>query len=463
MRNRLRLSEPGSYYFGSSGGLGFGISAALGVQLGQPSRPVVCVLGEGSAQYGITALWSAVAYKIPVTFLVLRNQEYMILKWFAEFEQLSGAPGLELPGLDVAAVARAYGMSGAGGLGPRGADRARCARTSRSRTARGCCRCPWPPECGWSSGLPAAADRAPEWVASGTPGPLRSDLTRVLGAERVLSDALDLVAYASDASPYRLIPKAIAMPHDIDDVVALLGWARRSRTPLVFRAGGTSLSGQSQSDSVLVDVRRHWQRAKVLEDGLRVRVQPGMVLGHVNRLLARHGRKLGPDPASTDIACIGGVIANNSGGMRCGVVSDSYRTVRSMKLVLACGATIDTDAPGAEEQFAAAAPELAAGSRRCGISSAPTPGWPSGWRGSSRSRTPPATACVRSWTLTRRLRSSAGWSSAPRARSRSSPRPCSTPSRSVATPRSHWSSSRISTPPPTRFQRWWRRGRRRRS
>ncbi len=72
---------------------------------------MVCVLGEGSAQYGITALWSAVAYKIPVTFLVLRNQEYMILKWFAEFEQLSGAPGLELPGLDVAAVARAYGMS----------------------------------------------------------------------------------------------------------------------------------------------------------------------------------------------------------------------------------------------------------------------------------------------------------------------------------------------------------------
>jgi benzoylformate decarboxylase len=111
LRNRLRLSEPGSYYFGASGGLGFGISAALGVQLGQPARPVVCVLGEGSAQYGITALWTAVAYKIPVTFLVLRNQEYMILKWFAEFEQLSGAPGLNLPGLDVAAVARAYGMS----------------------------------------------------------------------------------------------------------------------------------------------------------------------------------------------------------------------------------------------------------------------------------------------------------------------------------------------------------------
>jgi benzoylformate decarboxylase len=111
LRNRLRISRPGSYYFCASGGLGFGISAALGVQLAQPERPVVCVLGEGSAQYGITALWTAVAYRLPVTFLVLRNDEYAILKWFSSLEQVSGAPGLDLPGLDVAAVARGYGMS----------------------------------------------------------------------------------------------------------------------------------------------------------------------------------------------------------------------------------------------------------------------------------------------------------------------------------------------------------------
>ena len=110
LRNRLRISKPGSYYFCASGGLGYGISAAVGVQLAQPQRPVVCVLGEGSAQYGITALWTAVAYKLPVTFLVLRNEEYMILKWFSMLEQVTGAPGLELPGLDVAAVANAYGM-----------------------------------------------------------------------------------------------------------------------------------------------------------------------------------------------------------------------------------------------------------------------------------------------------------------------------------------------------------------
>jgi benzoylformate decarboxylase len=110
LRNRLRISRPGSYYFCASGGLGYGISAAIGVQLAKPERPVVCVLGEGSAQYGITALWTAVAYNVPVTFLVLRNQEYSILKWFAALAQVGGAPGLELPGLDVAAVARGYGM-----------------------------------------------------------------------------------------------------------------------------------------------------------------------------------------------------------------------------------------------------------------------------------------------------------------------------------------------------------------
>jgi benzoylformate decarboxylase len=110
LRNRLRLSRPGSYYFSASGGLGFGIAAAVGVQLAQPERPVVCVLGEGSAQYGITALWTAATYRVPVTFLVLRNEEYMILKWFAEFEQAAGLPGLDLPGLDVASVAEAYGV-----------------------------------------------------------------------------------------------------------------------------------------------------------------------------------------------------------------------------------------------------------------------------------------------------------------------------------------------------------------
>ncbi len=207
----------------------------------------------------------------------------------------------------------------------------------------------------------AASDRAPDWVAGGTPEPLRSRLVAALGSERVRSRATDLIAYASDASPYRLIPQAVVMPRDVDDVVTLLGFARANSVPIVFRTGGTSLNGQAQTDSVLVDVRRHWQRARVLDGGAAIRVQPGISLGRVNRMLARYGRRLGPDPASTDFACIGGVIANNSGGMRCGTTADSYSTVRSMKLVLACGAVIDTAAPDAEEKFVSQTPELASG------------------------------------------------------------------------------------------------------
>jgi D-lactate dehydrogenase len=209
--------------------------------------------------------------------------------------------------------------------------------------------------------LGPAPDRAPDWVAAGTPEPLRSALVGALGADRVLTRALDLIRYASDASPYRLIPQAVVVPRDTGEVVSLLGCATATGAGLVFRAGGTSLNGQSQTDSILVDVRRHWRRIRIEDDGARARVEPGAVLGHVNRLLLRHGRRLGPDPASTNIACAGGVIANNSGGMRCGVVADSYQTVSALKLVLANGAVIDTAAPGAEEAFAQAAPELAAG------------------------------------------------------------------------------------------------------
>ena len=206
-----------------------------------------------------------------------------------------------------------------------------------------------------------APDRVPDWVAAGTPEPLRSRLIEALGADRVLSRASDLVRYASDASAYRMIPQAVVAPRDVNDVVVLLRTAARLSTPVVFRAGGTSLNGQSQTDSILVDVRRHWQQASVQDGGASARVAPGATLGYVNRLLARHSRRLGPDPASTNIACAGGVIANNSGGMRCGVIADSYQTVRSMTLVLPGGAVIDTAAPDAEQRFADAAPELAAG------------------------------------------------------------------------------------------------------
>jgi D-lactate dehydrogenase len=207
----------------------------------------------------------------------------------------------------------------------------------------------------------AAPDRAPDELAGGAAQPLRGELEALLGADRVLGRASDIVRYASDASPYRLLPRAVVVARDADDVAKTLAYGRANDAPVVFRAGGTSLNGQGQSDGILVDVRRHFGGIAVEEDGALARVKPGIVLGHANRVLAPYGRKLGPDPASTDIATVGGVIANNSGGMRCGTVRDSYSTVRSMTFVLPSGTTIDTAAPGAAEHFAAEEPELAAG------------------------------------------------------------------------------------------------------
>ncbi len=111
LRNQLRLGSPGSYYFSAGGGLGFGMPASIGVQLACPERPVVCVIGEGSAQYAVQSFWTAAAYKVPVTFLVLRNEEYAILKFFSLMEEVPGAPGLDLPALDTAAVAAGYGVN----------------------------------------------------------------------------------------------------------------------------------------------------------------------------------------------------------------------------------------------------------------------------------------------------------------------------------------------------------------
>ncbi len=208
---------------------------------------------------------------------------------------------------------------------------------------------------------PAFPDRAPDSLAAGTPQPLRRELQALLGAERVLHRAIDLVRYASDASPYRLLPAVVVMAHDADDVGKTIAYARERGLAVNFRGGGTSLNGQAQTDGIMIDVRRWFSRVRIEERGARVRLCGGTLLGLANKLLARHGFKLGPDPASKDIATIGGVIANNSGGMRCGVQWDSYSTVESLKLVLASGTVIDTAEPDAEQRFAAAEPELARG------------------------------------------------------------------------------------------------------
>ncbi len=173
--------------------------------------------------------------------------------------------------------------------------------------------------------------------------------------------AIDRLGMAHDASHYLLTPQAVVAPGDAAQVAALLRACAEHGASLTFRSGGTSLSGQAVTDGLLVDTRRHFRAIEILDGGEKVRVQPGVTLGQVNRRLARYGRKLGPDPASESACTIGGVIANNSSGMTCGTQFSAYRTLESMVLVLPSGTTIDTGAPDADERLRSLEPDLFTG------------------------------------------------------------------------------------------------------
>lgn len=107
---RIGFDRARSFYFPAAGALGFGIPAAVGVQLAEPGRPVIGVIGDGSANYAITGLWSAAHYRVPATFVILRNDEYGVLKWFAGAMKATGLPGMDLPGIDYCSIAQGYGV-----------------------------------------------------------------------------------------------------------------------------------------------------------------------------------------------------------------------------------------------------------------------------------------------------------------------------------------------------------------
>jgi D-lactate dehydrogenase len=177
----------------------------------------------------------------------------------------------------------------------------------------------------------------------------------------VLTRYIDRIAFANDASVYRLIPRAVVLPETIDEVQALLRLGRQHKVPLTFRAAGTSLSGQAITDGILAVLSRKWSGLEVLDEGKRIRVQPGVIGGHVNQRLKGYQTKLGPDPASINACMMGGILANNSSGMCCGVERNAYHTLDSMAFVLPDGLFIDSADPDAHEQLAAGAPVLVRG------------------------------------------------------------------------------------------------------
>jgi D-lactate dehydrogenase len=190
---------------------------------------------------------------------------------------------------------------------------------------------------------------------------LAAALRAALPRARVITDPLRRLAYGTDASFYRRVPQVVVVADSEDDVRATLAVCRAHKAPITFRAAGTSLSGQAISDSVLLVLGDGWRGATLGLDAETIRLQPGVIGGHANRLLAPHGRKIGPDPASIDAAKIGGIAANNASGMCCGTRENSYHTLAGMRLVLADGAVLDTEDAASVAAFRQSHAELLLG------------------------------------------------------------------------------------------------------
>ncbi|SHO44518.1 D-lactate dehydrogenase [Desulfopila aestuarii DSM 18488] len=176
--------------------------------------------------------------------------------------------------------------------------------------------------------------------------------------ERIITDPLRTLAYGTDASFYRLIPQVVVKARDEGEISRLLKAAGQCEVPVTFRAAGTSLSGQAISDSVLILTGNNWQEREILEDGAKIRLQPGVIGKHANSCLAPLGRKIGPDPASINAAMIGGIAANNASGMCCGTSQNSYKTVARMRIVFQDGTLLDTGDPKSREQFKTTRPDI---------------------------------------------------------------------------------------------------------
>ena len=175
------------------------------------------------------------------------------------------------------------------------------------------------------------------------PAAFLRDAERLIPQDRRFTDALSTLAFGTDASFYRLIPKLVLRIESEDEVVELLRLARRDNVSVTFRAAGTSLSGQAISDSVLIVLGDNWNAKEIRGQGTQIRLQPGVIGAQANAWLAPYGRKIGPDPASINACKIGGIVANNASGMCCGTAQNTYHTLAGMRVVLADGTRIDTE------------------------------------------------------------------------------------------------------------------------
>ena len=180
-------------------------------------------------------------------------------------------------------------------------------------------------------------------------------------AERIITDPLRLLAYGTDASFYRLIPKIVINVESETEVARILRLAHKAGIDVTFRAAGTSLSGQAITDSVLLRLGEGWLGSRIYDNARRIDLEPGIIGAHANRSLAPFGKKIGPDPASIDTCKIGGILANNASGMCCGVAENSYQTLEELRLVFDDGTVLDTGDDASRRAFLEKRPEIIEG------------------------------------------------------------------------------------------------------
>jgi D-lactate dehydrogenase len=177
---------------------------------------------------------------------------------------------------------------------------------------------------------------------------------------RMFCDPISTLAYGTDASVYRLIPKIVIKVSCVEEMSRIIRLAGSARIAVTFRAAGTSLSGQAVTDSVLLVMSGGWGNCVISDNGDSITLGPAILGAEANAYLKPYDRKIGPDPASINHAMIGGIAANNASGMCCGTTDNSYKTVTDMKIIFHDGSLLDTSDPASRAAFLASHRDLVA-------------------------------------------------------------------------------------------------------
>ena len=184
------------------------------------------------------------------------------------------------------------------------------------------------------------------------------ELNQFLPSNRIYTDELRTLGWGTDASFYRQIPKVVIRSDGEEEISRIVKTCKKFKLPFTFRAAGTSLSGQSCTDSVLIVAGKHWEKYEIGENQDTIKLQPGIVGARVNEILKPYKRVFPPDPASIGSAMVGGIVINNASGMNCGVHANSDRMMVSARIILTDGTVLDTGDEKSKEAFRKSHPEF---------------------------------------------------------------------------------------------------------